>query len=329
MHAQTHPFMETPVSNDAAQAISGDWSAFQTVLQAALVARGRQGLALWLEGGIQDFLPHHALIAAWGDFRTGDLAYDVITANPALALDALPADVMEPLVHAMHGRWLTAGQEPVSIDTRGLRSIGCALFSFSPCALVHGVRDHRSRYDCIYIFVGPATLADALPRQQCSVALPYIDIAFRQLPDRAGQGGGFRPAQAGFPGTECVWGPHLRGPDDDTIAGALRRDAVEPDGFAGRASSLSARELEVMKWVRAGKTNPEIAMILHLSMFTVKNHMRRIYRKLDVLNRAQAVGSLDGMRDAPQRAAVQRPAPARAPSNRSRAPSDAHPQAAR
>jgi DNA-binding CsgD family transcriptional regulator len=49
-----------------------------------------------------------------------------------------------------------------------------------------------------------------------------------------------------------------------------------------------------------GKTNSEIAMILHLSTFTVKNHMRRIYKKLDVLNRAQAVGSLDRMQGSTQ-----------------------------
>ncbi|HEY0823061.1 MAG TPA: LuxR C-terminal-related transcriptional regulator [Ramlibacter sp.] len=39
-----------------------------------------------------------------------------------------------------------------------------------------------------------------------------------------------------------------------------------------------------------------------MSTFTVKNHMRRIYRKLDVLNRAQAVGSLDRMQRFPQHA---------------------------
>jgi DNA-binding CsgD family transcriptional regulator len=76
------------------------------------------------------------------------------------------------------------------------------------------------------------------------------------------------------------------------------------DAAAGeRGSALSARELEIMQWVRMGKTNSEIAMILHLSTFTVKNHMRRIYKKLDVLNRAQAVGSLDRMQGASQYAA--------------------------
>jgi transcriptional regulator EpsA len=52
---------------------------------------------------------------------------------------------------------------------------------------------------------------------------------------------------------------------------------------------ISVRETEIMDWVKQGKTNMEIGMILNISAFTVKNHLQRIFKKLDVLNRAQAV----------------------------------------
>jgi DNA-binding CsgD family transcriptional regulator len=52
------------------------------------------------------------------------------------------------------------------------------------------------------------------------------------------------------------------------------------------------RELEIMDWVRKGKTNQEIGMILNISVFTVKNHLQRVFKKLDVLNRAQAVARI-------------------------------------
>ncbi len=52
---------------------------------------------------------------------------------------------------------------------------------------------------------------------------------------------------------------------------------------------LSGRELEVLDWVVRGKTNPEIGMILSLSSLTIKNHLQRIYRKLNVHNRVQAI----------------------------------------
>jgi DNA-binding CsgD family transcriptional regulator len=59
--------------------------------------------------------------------------------------------------------------------------------------------------------------------------------------------------------------------------------------------ALSSREQEIMDWVKHGKTNYEIGMILDISAFTVKNHLQRIFKKLDVLNRAQAVAKLSMM----------------------------------
>ena len=54
---------------------------------------------------------------------------------------------------------------------------------------------------------------------------------------------------------------------------------------------LSERELQVLAWVRDGKTNYEIGQILDISPLTVKNHVQKILRKLNVSNRAQAVAS--------------------------------------
>ena len=52
---------------------------------------------------------------------------------------------------------------------------------------------------------------------------------------------------------------------------------------------LSERELEVLRFVAAGLSNPEIAEQLYVSVNTVKAHAKSIYRKLDVHNRTQAV----------------------------------------
>ncbi len=52
---------------------------------------------------------------------------------------------------------------------------------------------------------------------------------------------------------------------------------------------LTDREIEILRWVANGKTNEAIAMILNRSMNTVKNQLRLIFQKLDVVNRAQAV----------------------------------------
>jgi LuxR family maltose regulon positive regulatory protein len=52
---------------------------------------------------------------------------------------------------------------------------------------------------------------------------------------------------------------------------------------------LSERELEVLRLIAEGLTNPDIASRLFLSTHTVKVHTRNIYGKLGVHNRTQAV----------------------------------------
>lgn len=58
----------------------------------------------------------------------------------------------------------------------------------------------------------------------------------------------------------------------------------EPAGPA-----LTDREQEVLAGVASGATNREIAVKLHLSPHTVKEHTSTLYRKLEVRNRAEAV----------------------------------------
>lgn len=56
------------------------------------------------------------------------------------------------------------------------------------------------------------------------------------------------------------------------------------------ASGLSPRECEVLVQLARGSTTSEIADDLIISKNTVKTHIRRILRKLEVSNRAEAVG---------------------------------------
>ncbi|MEO5954497.1 MAG: LuxR C-terminal-related transcriptional regulator [Nitrospiraceae bacterium] len=54
--------------------------------------------------------------------------------------------------------------------------------------------------------------------------------------------------------------------------------------------SLTAREEEIMRWVAEGKTNWEISIILHVSLNTIKFHLKNVYYKLGgVENRWAAV----------------------------------------
>jgi two-component system response regulator DesR len=79
----------------------------------------------------------------------------------------------------------------------------------------------------------------------------------------------------------------------DAVAAAVRAVGSGRTVFAPSpevpASPLSPRELEVLRLLVSGATNPEIAARLHLSPHTVKEHTSALYRKLGARNRAEAV----------------------------------------
>lgn len=61
-----------------------------------------------------------------------------------------------------------------------------------------------------------------------------------------------------------------------------------PSAEAAAVGQLSERELEVLKLMVEGRSNPEIAAVLYLSPNTVKTHVRGIMNKLAVDDRVQA-----------------------------------------
>jgi DNA-binding CsgD family transcriptional regulator len=122
--------------------------------------------------------------------------------------------------------------------------------------LAHGLRDSRSGEDALYLLMHPRAILRERQRRMFAMLLPQIDFACRRV------------VTVGNFGNACH--PGL------------------PQEF-----ELSAREMQILDWVGLGKTNDEIGRILNISSFTVKNHLQRIYKKMNVMNRAQAVTKLE------------------------------------
>lgn len=77
---------------------------------------------------------------------------------------------------------------------------------------------------------------------------------------------------------------------------ASDRAAPDPPPFASarespdiRARRLSAREVEVLGMLAAGRSTPEIAVALHISNLTARNHIQNILDKLEVHSKSEAV----------------------------------------
>jgi DNA-binding CsgD family transcriptional regulator len=74
-------------------------------------------------------------------------------------------------------------------------------------------------------------------------------------------------------------------------AAHLGRARARPDSTLG----LTRREIEVLAWVTAGKTNAQIAEALSIAPGTVKKHLEHIYEKLGVSSRTDAAVTAIGL----------------------------------
>ena len=255
-----------------------DLARYYLLITEIVGVRRHVDLMNWLQGDAQQILPHDIMIAAWGDFRLGLIHYDVVSAMPGVRSESAMAESISPLLTGLFGRWIAQDKKPFalnggedgftwdSIAAQG--PIGEAMRTMRS-SLIHGISDQRGRHDCLYVLFSASPTRDRHERSALKFLLPYIDTALRQVELLPNQ---YSPSKA----------------PAQTVVAQVKDDSIA----ASDNGALSEREAEIMKWVALGKTNSEIGSILNVSSFTVKNHMQRIFKKLDVFNRAQAVSSL-------------------------------------
>lgn len=261
------------------QATSGIQHGFDKVeLLVSIIRRSQQitraeDIKWWLRSDARHLLPHGALVVAWGDFPSGELLVRRFIHDPAWSPAAAPRiateestaaaavngnDVAIQTLQALHGGWVGADSQPCvqALQPDAARSLIAPKVAAAPLwpvshglthAMIHGVRDRRSDYDCLYAFLGNASLAMAAHQDAARLLVPCLETALRRATTGA-----------------------------------------EPAGLSVSARPLSIREREIIRWVQEGKTNEEIGLIIGISSCTVKNHLQRIFKKLNVSNRAQA-----------------------------------------
>ena len=74
----------------------------------------------------------------------------------------------------------------------------------------------------------------------------------------------------------------------ERVAALEERAASQPARAPTYPDGLSQREVEVLRFIAAGKTDREIAEELFISFRTVGNHVRSILNRTGTANRAEA-----------------------------------------
>jgi DNA-binding NarL/FixJ family response regulator len=76
----------------------------------------------------------------------------------------------------------------------------------------------------------------------------------------------------------------------ELVARRARIRGVESVDGSDHIAGLTAREVDVLRLVAEGRTNPEIGKTLYMSPKTASVHVSRILAKLDARTRTEAVG---------------------------------------
>ena len=234
--------------------------ALNALMYESLHIRTHLDFMLWLQSDFQRYLTHDVMIAAWGDFSLGIIYIDLVSAIPGVRTGEVSSANLTQLLQRLFENWKSHSQKPLSMSiAKGIfhdHELGCKEANINlkvmKSAFVHGIKDYRGGHDCLYVFLSSANKMPIFFKNALSMLLPFIDCTLRQLEHLPQQ----LPSK----------------PEEIEIN-----------------RTLSPREEEIMEWVKGGKTNQDIGLILDISPFTVKNHLQRIFKKLDVFNRAQAV----------------------------------------
>jgi len=229
-------------------------------LDASLRVHTRAHFFRWTQGLLQSLIRHEALICA----LCGDK-------SPLLRVEGFSTNVPDPaLLGEMFLQDASVGPALIKTWTkRRFRPVVCELGSHDPVAasafarelertgatqlFVHGTHDSDGQVTSLFTFACTAGSICANQAYVSQLVVPFLHSAWvRAQVDGRSQG-------------------------DDGLKPAV-------------ATNITPREQEILRWIYLGKSNFEIGAILNISALTVKNHVQKILRKLNVVNRAQAVG---------------------------------------
>jgi DNA-binding NarL/FixJ family response regulator len=263
---------------------------------------------------VRQGLPDGPRTAPGGCYFSGALALQRLAAARALADGDLPG--ARAWLEA-HDRWLAwagavAGQaeaqlawaayhraagDPALAQQRATQALAQASEPRQPLALLAA---HRLLGELATAAGRPADAAGHLDQalalaEDC--AAPYeralIQLALAELRAAAGD---HAAARALLEEARAVCAPLGAAPAlarADALADALAArlaagEAAPPAAGARRPGGLTAREVEILRLIAAGRSNRRIAEELSLSFRTVERHVANLYAKIDAANRADA-----------------------------------------
>jgi transcriptional regulator EpsA len=227
---------------------------FETSLQ----INKRSQFYLWSQGALQGFIAHQTLFCVYGDIERMRFKYESFSSElPNAQAERDIGDPANGLLPRIVDDWLRAGSVPRLYSPDGDSQVGRRQLladlkrrGFGH-VIAHGAKGIQGDYGSFFAFVRLPSSPGTREMYLLELLMPYLHMTLHRM---------------------------------------LASEKGSNESQSSAATLLSRREIQVLHWVKNGKTNNEIGQILNISPPTVKNHVQNIMRKLNVSNRAQAVG---------------------------------------
>jgi len=230
------------------------------VLDASRRVHTRHHFFSWTQGLLQNLLRHKMLICVLPEGKPNVLHIDIFSMAMPEATAFCATCVANGFGEQLIKAWERRRFRPLVWDTpEGGSAAASACFREmermgSTHLLAHGMHDARGGMASFFIFCGDAQTTGPSQVELAELVVPFLHSAWMRAKLNSGRE-------------------------------ADKEQAGKPPG-----ETLTVREQEILSWIYLGKSNYEIGTILSISPLTVKNHVQKILRKLNVVNRAQAVG---------------------------------------
>ena len=234
-------------------------------IDVSLRVHTRPQLFSWVQGALQSLIPHEVLICGLQEGRQSPLRVDSFSTAPvdcAKLNELFQQDVS--LVPHLIKLWEENRCQAITCETeRGPFASGALARELArlgvTTVLAHGTHDATGNMTSFFVFASRPGALGAKQTYLADLVVPYLHGSWVR--------------------SQVTW------PLD-------RAGATKP----AKAGLLTPREQQILQWIYHGKSNIEIGMILEISPLTVKNHVQKTLRKLNVLNRTQAVGKALALR---------------------------------
>jgi transcriptional regulator EpsA len=222
------------------------------VVESGLQVKNQSSFFLWSQGPLQLFLPHEVLLCC---VKTGSAAPFTIrrfSSSRSFRDEQFETfcETHNGLLQRLLARWIRNGEPCFCVPGQDEETDRQLAALDLDDVVAHGVWGSDGHVSGFFCFARTSLNRDARAARIVEVVVPIIYVTFLRI---------------------------------------LAADANSTEGAVRLSNLVTQREVEILGWIKEGKTTADIARILNLSPFTVKNHVQNVLKKLGARSRSHAI----------------------------------------